>query len=443
MQIQLSDHFDYSRLLRFTLPSIAMMVFTSVYSVVDGYFVSNYAGKQALAAVNMAWPVVMMLASLGMMFGTGGSALIAAAQGRGRKQRANEYFSLIVYVVVVLGFVLAGATWFLMEPIMKLLGAEGGLLADSVFYGKICLVGLPAFMMQMLFQSLFITAEKPQLGFYVTVGAGVANMVLDWVLIGILGMGLFGAALATDIGFLVGGVIPLFYFARKNSSTLRLGRACWKPHALLKASFNGCSEMLSGIASSVVTLLYNYQLLRFVGENGVAAFSVIMYVNFIFFALLIGYCNGVAPVISYHFGARNQGELKNLFKRCMVIMGVSGVGLLMLAQLLAVPLSKIFVGYDEALCDMTVKAFRIVCFCFVLSGINIFASSLFTALNNGLVSAVISTCRSIVFEAACVLLLPLLFGINGIWFAIWGTEMATIVMAVIFIAHKRKFYGYL
>lgn len=313
MQIQLSDHFDYSRLLRFTLPSIAMMVFTSIYSVVDGYFVSNYAGKQPLAAVNMAWPVIMMLASLGMMFGTGGSALIAAAQGRGRRQRANEYFSLIVYVVIALGFVLAGATWFLMEPIMKLLGAEGGLLTESVFYGKVCLVGLPAFMMQMLFQSLFITAEKPQLGFYVTVGAGVANMILDWLFIGMMGMGLFGAALATDIGFLVGGVIPLFYFARSNSSTLSLGKACWKPHALLKACFNGSSEMLSGITSSVVTLLYNFQLLRYAGENGVAAFSVIMYVTFIFFAIFIGYCNGVAPVISYHFGARNQGELKNLF----------------------------------------------------------------------------------------------------------------------------------
>lgn len=443
MQIQLSDHFDYSRLLRFTLPSIAMMVFTSIYSVVDGYFVSNFAGKQPLAAVNMAWPVIMMLASLGMMFGTGGSALIAAAQGRGRLKRANEYFSLIVYVVIALGFVLMGVTWFLMEPIMKLLGAEGGLLADSVFYGKVCLVGLPAFMMQMLFQSLFITAERPQLGFYVTVGAGVANMVLDWLLVGVLGWGLFGAAFATDVGFLVGGIIPFFYFVRANSSTLHLGRTSWRPHALLKASFNGCSEMLSGIASSVVTLLYNYQLLRFVGENGVAAFSVIMYVNFIFFALLIGFSNGVAPVISYHFGARNQVELKNLFKRCMVIVGVSGVALFGLAEFSAPLLSKIFVGYDEELYNMTVYAFRIVSFCFLLSGFNIFGSALFTALNNGFVSAAISTSRSIIFEMAFVLLFPLLFGIDGIWFAIWGTEIATVLMTAFFVAQKRKKYGYL
>lgn len=443
MQIQLSDHFDYSRLLRFTLPSIAMMVFTSVYSVVDGYFVSNYAGKQPLAAVNMAWPVIMMLASLGMMFGTGGSALIAAAQGRGRKQRANEYFSLIVYVVIVLGFVLAGATWFLMEPIMKLLGAEGNLLADCVFYGQVCLVGLPAFMMQILFQTLFITAEKPQLGFYVTVGAGVANMILDGLFIGMMGMGLFGAALATDFGFLVGGIIPLFYFARNNSSSLRLGRACWKPHALLKACFNGSSEMLSGIASSIVTLLYNFQLLRYVGENGVAAFSVIMYVTFIFFAIFFGYCNGVAPVISFHFGARNQTELKNLFKRCAVFIGVTGVCLFILAQLTAPFLAKLFVGYDAELYNTAVYAFRIVCFSFLISGFGIFGSSLFTALNNGFISATISTCRSIIFEAGFVLLFPLLLGINGIWFAIWGTEIATLVLTAIFIIRKRKVYGYL
>lgn len=443
MQIQLSDHFDYSRLLRFTLPSIAAMVFTSIYSVVDGYFVSNYAGAQALAAVNMAWPVIMMLASLGMMFGAGGSALIAAAQGRGRLKRANEYFSLIVYVVLALGFVLAGATWFLMEPMMKLLGAEGNLLADCVFYGRVCLIGLPAFMMQMLFQSLFITAEKPQLGLYVTLGAGVANMFLDCVLIGVMGMGLFGAALATDIGFLVGGVIPLFYFTQLNSSTLRLGKACWKPHALLKACFNGSSEMLSGIASSVVTLLYNFQLLRYAGENGVAAFSVIMYVTFVFFALFIGFSNGIAPVISFHFGARNKDELKNLFKRCFVVVGISGVTMFGLAELSASLLSKIFVGYDVALYEMTVYAFRIVSFCFLLSGFNIFASSLFTALNNGLISATISTSRSVVFELASVLLFPLLFGIDGIWFAIWGAEICTALMTIFFIMRKRKIYGYL
>lgn len=443
MQIQLSDHFNYSRLLRFTLPSIAAMVFTSVYSVVDGFFVSNYAGTQALAAVNMAWPVIMILGTLGLMFGIGGSALIAAAQGRGRIKRANEYFSLIVYAAIALGVLLTVATWFLLAPVMRLLGADGGLLVDCILYGHVVLIGLVPFIMQMMFQTLFITAEKPNLCFYVTVGAGVANMILDWLLVGILGMGLLGAAVATDVGFLIGGVVPLVYFARKNSSTLRLGKTRWMPHALVKASFNGSSELLSGVSSSIVTLLYDYQLLRYAGENGVAAFSVIMYITFIFFALFIGYSNGIAPVISYHFGARNKDELKNLFKRCFVVVGVSGVAMFGLAELSAPLLSKIFVGYDAELYHMTVYAFRIVSFCFLLSGFNIFASSLFTALNNGLISATISTSRSIIFELASVLLLPFLFGINGIWFAIWGAEIATLVMAMIFIVRKKNTYGYL
>lgn len=420
-----------------------MMVFTSIYSVVDGYFVSNYVGKQALAAVNMAWPVVMMLATLGMMFGTGGSALIAAAQGRGRKKLANEYFSLIVYVAAILGVTLFGIFWFLMEPVMKLLGASGGLLEESVFYGHAVLVGLPAFIMQMLFQTLFITAGKPQLGFYVTVGAGVVNMVLDWLLVGVMGLGLFAAAVATDISIAVGGTIPLFYFARKNSSTLRLGKTRWMPLALLKASFNGCSELLSGISSSVVSLLYNFQLLHYAGENGVAAFSVIMYITFIFFAIFIGFSSGVAPVISFHYGARNKDELKKLFKLCSVIIGVSGLILFALAELTAPFLAKLFVGYDGELCEMTEFAFRIVSFCFLIAGFNIFGSSFFTALNNGLLSAVISTSRSIVFEAGFVLLLPVLLGMNGIWFACWGTDLAAFVLTVFFVVRKRKFYGYL
>lgn len=443
MQIQLSDHFNYSRLLRFTLPSIAAMVFTSVYSVVDGYFVSNYAGAQALAAVNMAWPVIMILGTLGLMFGIGGSALIAAAQGRGRLKRANEYFSLITYVALVVGLLLTVATWFLIEPIMKLLGADGGLLDDCILYGHIVLVGLVPFIMQMMFQTLFITAGKPQLCFYVTLAAGVANMMLDWLLVGVLDWGLFGASVATDVGFVIGGVVPLVYFARKNSSTLRLGKTRWMPHALLKSCFNGSSELLSGVSSSVVTLLYNYQLLRLAGENGVAAFSVIMYVTFVFFSLFIGFSNGIAPVISFHFGGRNKGELKNLFRRCFVVVGISGVAMFGLAELSAPMLSKLFVGYDAELCAMTVYAFRIVSFCFLLSGFNIFASSLFTALNNGLISATISTSRSIVFELASVLLLPMFFGIDGIWFAIWGAEIASIILATFFIMRKRKTYGYL
>jgi len=443
VQINLSDHFNYSRLLRFTLPSIAMVIFTSIYGVVDGFFVANYAGKQAFAAVNLACPLIMILGTLGMMFGSGGSALVAAAQGRGRNRLANEYFSLITYSALVTGVVLVALCWFLLEPAMKLMGATGELLRESVLYGHIMMFSLPAFILQAMFQTLFITAGKPQLGFYVTVGAGVANMVLDYLLVGVFGFGLEGAGVATVVSELFGGVVPLFYFFRKNGSTLRLERTRWVPQALYKTCFNGSSELLSGVSSSLIGVLYNYQLMRFVGENGVAAFGVVMYVTFIFFDIFVGYCNGVAPIISNHFGARNRDELRNLFKRCVVIIGILGVVLFLLAQIFAPALANIFVGQDSELLAMAERACRIVSFCFLLSGFGIFGSSLFTALNNGVLSAIISVGRSVVFGSLAVMLLPLVFGVDGIWFAVWVTEIASLFVVVFFVIRKRKRYGYL
>lgn len=443
MQISLSDHFNYSKLLRFTLPSIAMVVFTSIYGVVDGFFVANYAGKQAFAAVNLSYPVIMILGTLGLMFGSGGSALVAAAQGRGRKKLANEYFSLITYSAIVTSVVLVSILWFLLEPLMKLMGATGGLLEDSVLYGHIMMISLPAFILQSMFQLLFVTAGKPKLGFFVTVGAGIANMVLDFILVGVCGYGLAGAGVATVVSEFFGGVIPIFYFLRDNGSTLRLERTRWVPAALYKTCFNGCSELLAGLSSSLIGVLYNFQLMKFVGENGVAAFGVVMYLTFIFCDIFVGYCNGVAPIISNHFGSRDKNELRNLFKRCVVIIAVLGVALFALAEMTAPALVRIFVGADSDLYEMTKHACRIVSFCFLLSGFGIFGSSLFTALNNGVLSAVISVGRSVVFGTLAVMLLPLIFGVEGIWLAVWATEIASIFVVIYFVIRKRKNYGYL
>lgn len=443
MQINLSDHFDYSRLLRFTLPSIAMVVFTSIYGVVDGFFVANYAGKQAFAAVNLSYPVIMILGTLGMMFGSGGSALVAAAQGRGRKKLANDYFSLITYSAFISGVVLVALFWFLLEPLMKLMGATGGLLENSVLYGHVMMISLPAFILQSMFQILFITAGKPKLGFCITVGAGVANMVLDFVLVGILGYGLVGAGIATVVSEFFGGVAPLFYFFHDNGSTLRLKRTRWVPEALFKTCFNGSSELLSGISSSLIGALYNFQLMKFVGENGVAAFGVVMYLTFIFCDIFVGYCNGVAPIISNHFGANDKDELRNLFKRCVVIIAILGVALFTIAEMSAPILARFFVGQDSDLFEMTQHACRIVSFCFLLSGFGIFGSSLFTALNNGVLSAIISVGRSVVFGTMTVMLLPIFFGVDGIWLAVWATEIASIIVVIYFVIRKRKNYGYL
>ena len=406
MKIQLSDHFSYGRLLRFTAPSIAMMIFTSVYGVVDGFFVSNYAGKTPFAAVNLIMPFLMVIATVGFMFGTGGSALVAKSFGEGEPERANRNFSLFVYVSFALGVVLAVLGIVFIRPLSIRLGAEGALLDNCVVYARIILAALPFYVLQLLFQSFFVTAEKPQLGLAVTVSAGLTNMVLDAVLVISLPQQykLAGAALATALSQVVGGTVPLFYFARKNSSILRLGRTSFDGRAILKACTNGSSEFMSNVSMNIVGMLYNTQLLKFAGENGVAAYGVMMYVSMIFSAAFIGYSIGTAPVVSYHDGARNFPELKSLLRKSLVVIGLFGVCMVASAELLSSRLARMFVGYDAALMELTVSGFQIFALSFIFMGFAIYGSSFFTALNDGLTSAAISFLRTLVFQVAAVLL---------------------------------------
>ena len=442
MHIQLSDHFTYKRLLRFTLPSIVMMVFTSIYGVVDGFFVSNFAGKTPFAAVNFIMPFLMILGALGSMFGTGGSALIAKTLGEGESERAKRLFSLFVYISAACGIVIAVLGILFIRPIAAFLGAEGELLDQCVLYGRIILVALPAFMLQYEFQSFFVTAEKPQLGLAVTVASGVTNMVLDALLVVVFPMGLVGAALATALSQIVGGIVPLFYFSRPNTSLLQLTKTNFDGKSLLRGCTNGSSELMSNISMSVVSMLYNVQLMQYAGEDGVAAYGVLMYVNMIFLAAYIGYSVGTAPVIGYHYGAANHGELKSLLQRSFVIIGICSVAMLVLAEVLAQPLAAIFVGYDEALMVLTLRGFRIFSISFLFSGIAIFGSSFFTALNNGLVSALISFLRTLVFQIAAVLLLPLIWEIDGIWISIVVAEVMAFVVTMLFLAGNKKKYRY-
>lgn len=442
MSIKLSDHFTYSKLLRFTVSSIFMMVFTSIYSVVDGFFVSNFVGKTPFAAVNFIMPVLMILGTIGFMFGTGGSALVAKTMGEGKTEKAKEYFSLFVYVSLACGIVLAVVGIIFLRPIGALLGAQGTMLDDCVLYGRIILMALPAFILQMEFQSFFITAEKPQLGLMVTVCSGVTNMVLDALLVAVFPLGLVGAALATALSQVVGGVIPLFYFGRKNSSLLKLGKTKWYGNAVARACTNGSSELMSNISMSLVSMLYNAQLLRYAGENGVAAYGVLMYVSMIFMAAFIGYSIGTAPVIGFHYGAENHIELKGLLKRSLVIILTFSVGMLLLGEVLAQPLSKLFVGYDEELLALTCHGFLIYSFSFLFSGIAIFGSSFFTALNDGLTSALISFLRTLVFQIAAVLILPELLGMDGIWYSIVVAEIMAVIITMLFLVLKRKKYQY-
>mgnify|MGYP001628389113 FL=1 len=441
--IRLSDHFSYSKLLRFTLPSICMMVFTSIYGVVDGLFVSNFAGKTPFAAINLVMPFIMILGGMGFMIGTGGTALVSKLMGEGKKDEANSTFSMMVLFTLLLGIVLSAVGFLTMRPVSYFLGATDAMIDDCVLYGRIVTGFTFAFMLQNVFQSFFIAAEKPRLGLIVTVAAGVTNMVLDALFIAVFNWGVAGAAIATGLSQCVGGVLPLIYFLRPNDSLLRMRPTSLRLRPILQACGNGSSELMSNISSSLVGMLYNFQLMHLIGEDGVSAYGVLMYVQFIFVAIFIGYSIGCAPVVSFHFGAQNHNELKSLLRKSTLLMASGGVLLTIAARLLAAPLARLFVGYDAGLFELTSHAFRLFSWSFLLAGFNIFASGFFTALNNGAISAAISFLRTLVFQTASVLILPLLLDVDGIWWAITVAEIFAFLISLMFLYLKRNKYHYL
>lgn len=442
--IQLSDHFGYRKLLFFTLPSVGMMIFTSIYGVVDGFFVSNFAGKTPFAAVNLMMPFLMILSSVGFMFGAGGSAIVAKTLGEGEKEKANRHFSLLVYLCFAAGVILAALGFWFLRPVAVGLGAQGELLEHCLTYSHWLLAALPFTVLQYFFQAFFITAEKPKLGFICTLISGGANIVLDGVLVPLLPQEykLAGAAVATVVSQILGGGLPLLYFLRKNTSLLRLTTAAFEGRVLLKACTNGSSEFVSNVSMSLAGVLYNVQLIRYAGENGIAAYGTMMYVSMIFCGAFIGYSIGTAPVISYHYGAQNQSELRCLLRKSLVIIGVLSVSMLGAAELLAEPLARLFVGYDRELMALTLSGFRIFSLSFLFMGFAIFASGFFTALNDGLTSAVISFLRTVVFQILAVILLPLAFGIEGVWLSVGFTEIAAVLLSVAFLMAKQKKYQY-
>ncbi len=442
MNIQLSDHFNYRKILRFTLPSIIMLIFTSIYGVVDGFFVSNFVGKTSFAAVNFIMPVLMILGSLGFMFGAGGSALISKTIGEENHEKAKSIFSMLVYVTIAVGIVTALLGILFIRPLSSILGATGQMQSECIIYATIILSALPFYMLQFEFQTLFVTAEKPQLGLYVTIASGIVNMVLDWLFMAVFQWGIAGAAIATAISQIIGGVIPLIYFARPNSSLLHITKAKYDGRALFKICTNGSSELMSNISMSLVGILYNLQLMKYAGENGIASYGVLMYVNFIFVSAFIGFSTGIAPVIGFNYGAYNHKELKGLLRKSIVIVGSFAVIMFILAESLASVMSEIFVGYDIDVMNMTLRGFLISSFSFLFSGFAIFISAFFTALNDGLTSALISFLRSLVFQVVAVLVFPIFWGIDGIWLSIVGAEIMAITFSLVFLKIKQKKYKY-
>ena len=443
MTIQLSEHFTYKKIFRFALPSIVMMVFTSIYGVVDGTFVSNFVGKTPFAAVNLVWPFLMILGAFGFMIGTGGSALVAKTLGENKKEDANRYFTMLITLVVILGILLTIFGLIVVRPLSYALGARGQMLEDCVTYGRTLMIFNTAFMLQSVFQSLFITAEKPRLGLIMTVAAGLTNMVLDALFIAVFKWGLVGAALASVLSQCIGGILPLIYFlSSKNDTPLKFVKTKMEGKVLLKACANGASELMTTVSSSLVSMLYNFQLMRLAGQNGIAAYGAVMYVEFAFIAVFIGYSIGTAPIVSYHYGSENHNEVKNMLQKSFKIMSILGITMMVLAQILASPLAKVFVGYDKQLFDMTVHGFRLFSFYFILAGINIYASSFFTALNNGMISAIISFSRTLGFETLAVIILPIFLQLDGVWLAITVAEICAFVISISFLIAKKEKYHY-
>lgn len=442
MRIQLSDHFTYKRLIQFVVSPILMMIFTSLYSIVDGFFVSNYVGKIPFAAVNLIMPVCMALGTLGTMIGTGGSAIVSQVLGEGKKEKANRYFSMLIYFAVILSILLSVIGFIFARPIAAALGASGEMLENCVIYSRILYIALTPFVLQNIFQSFFVTAEKPSLSLKISIIAGIINIILDYLFIAVFDWKIAGAALATCIGQMAGGIIPIFYFAKKNDSLLQLTKPEFEGKILLKTLINGSSEMITNLSTSLVNILYNFQLMKIAGENGVAAYGIIMYVNFVFMAVFFGYSIGSAPVVGYHYGAGNHKELKNLFRKSIILMASTGMILMVLAEILTVPLVTIFASYDADLFSMTCQGFRLYSLAFAVMGMNVWGSAFFTALGNGAVSAAISFLRTLVFQIAAIFILPVFWGINGIWFAIVAAELLALIITVGFFIRNKKKYQY-
>lgn len=442
MNIGLSEHFTYKKLIKFTIPTIVMMIFTSIYGVVDGIFVSNCVGSNAFAAVNLIMPAIMILGTLGFMVGTGGSALISKTIGEGDKKKANIYFSMLVYLLVIIGFILTVLGVILIEPIAKLLRADENMLQDCITYGRTLLIFLIPFCLQNAFQSFLIVAEKPTFGLIISVISGISNMLLDYILIYVLKMGVLGAALATGISQVIGVIIPIVYFATKKNNILQFTKTKFELKPILRSCANGSSEMLTNLSMSLVNMLFNAQLMKYIGSDGVVAFGIIMYVAFIFVGTYLGYSIGTAPIIGYHYGAENKDELKSLLKKSIIIIGITSLVMTGLAEILSKLLASIFVSYNEGLLNMTTNAIRLVSIAYLISGFNMFSSSFFTALNNGFVSATISFFRTLVFQVIMILLLPKIWGVNGIWLAVAVAELLSLFVCIMFLAKNKKKYEY-
>ena len=441
-KIQLSDHFTYKKLIRYSIPMIGVLILTSIYGVVDGLFISNVEGDIAFSAVNLILPGVMMFSSIGFMMGSGGAAIVSKTLGEGKKEKASQYFSMIVYFLIIIGIVCAILGCILTKQISSLLGASEKMEKYCIEYGRVLFLFLPFMMLQYMFQSFFAVAEKPNVGLLITLCAGITNAIGDYLLIVVFRLGITGAAVASGASMVVGSVPAIIYFAFKKDLKFKLVPTKFDWKALGHTMSNGSSEMVTNISMSFVNMLYNAQLMKYYGENGVSAYGVIMYVGFIFSGCYMGVSQAVAPVVGYNYGASNEEELKNVFKKSLIILAVMAIFLTGSAEALSKPLAYVLFSHNEELLKLTTYAIRLYAIGYTISWINIFGSAFFTGLNNGLVSAIISFGRMLVFQLATIFILPLIFDSTGLWLAMPVSEVFSLIVTVTFFITMRKKYNY-
>ena len=440
--IQLSDHFDYKTLLKFTVPSVLMMVISSVYSIVDGLFVSNFAGSDGFAAVNLMMPIAMMISCIGFMAGAGGSALISKTLGEQKNDEARNQFSLIIYIILALSVVIGIAVFLFIPQIAAMMGAEGVIYTNCVIYGRILIAALPAFMLQILFQNFLVVAERPKMGMIIAISSGVTNIVLDALFVAGFRWGVGGAAAATVLGQVIGGLVPLAYFMMKKNHLLWFTKTKFHVETIKRTCSNGFSAFINNASMSLVGIVFNLRLMALMGSDGVVAYGVVMYVTYIISGVFMGYSTGISPVFSYNLGAGNKDEIKELFKKSLVSISVAAVILVALVMIFARNLAAIFVSYDDNLMTLTTEAIRLYNISFLIAGFNIFAAAFFAALNNGAVSGVLSLSRTLVFQLGCLFILPALMGSKGIWLSVTAAEIFAVLAALYFVAKNKGKYQY-
>lgn len=418
------------------------MVFMSLYTMVDGVFVSRFAGTAALSAVNIVYPMVSVVVAVGVMLATGGSAIIAKRMGEGKPEQARQNFSYLILAGVLIAVGMAALALVFLKPLLHLLGARGALFELCYAYALPLVFFIPSGILQMLFQTLLVTAGRPMLGLTVTVLGGVANIVLDYLFIVPLQMGIAGAAIATGIGFSIPAVFGLLYFALRRSGPLCFVRPKGGGKMLLRCCANGSSEMVTNMSTAVTTFLFNLLMMRYAGEDGVASITIVLYTQYLMTAVYMGYATGTAPVFSFHHGSRNGEQLRRLFRISMGFIALCSVATFALALVFAKQVVVIFTPAGSPVFEMALYGFRLFSGSFLFAGVGIFASAMFTAFSDGKVSAAISFLRTFAFIVLALLLLPLAMGLDGVWLAVPLAEVLGFGVSLFFLYRKKKRYCY-